>query len=72
MKEHKQNVVHNQIDKSAVPEHVNQYKDYNINFNKVKMLNKELHYEKRIIKEAIKIEKVQQTSIEKTIKNNKI
>lgn len=56
IKEHKRDVVHNRIDKTAVVEHVNQNKEHNINFN-VKMLSKELHYEKLMIKEAIEMEK---------------
>lgn len=49
-------------------EHINQNKEYNINFNRIKILNKEQNYWKRIIKETIKIEKyLKKSSIEKTV-----
>lgn len=41
IKEHKQDVIHNPIDKSIVAKHVNQNTKHNISFNEVKMLNKE-------------------------------
>lgn len=50
-------MVYNRIDKSAVAEHINKNKEHNINFNKVKILNKEQNYRKKMIKEAIEIEK---------------
>lgn len=40
----------------AVAEHTN-LKDHNINFNKVKILNKKQNYRKIMIKEAMEIEK---------------
>lgn len=41
----------------AVVKHIDQNKEHNINFNKVKILHKEQNYGKRLIKETIKIEK---------------
>lgn len=60
-------VVYNRIDKSAVTEHINKNKEHNINFNSIKILNKEQNYGEEMIKETIEIKNVQPTSIEKTV-----
>jgi len=44
--------------KPAIAEHVEE-KEHNINFNQVKILNKETNYGKQMIMEAIEIKKCQ-------------
>ena len=56
IREHEKDVDYERTEKSAVAEHAKQ-KDHTINFNGVNILSKEKHYGKRMIKEAIEIEK---------------
>jgi len=55
-KEHEKDVDYRRTGKSAVADHVEQ-KSHIINFSQVKILYKETNYGKRMIKEAIEIEK---------------
>ncbi|XP_050535069.1 uncharacterized protein MAL8P1.12-like [Daktulosphaira vitifoliae] len=56
IKEHEKDVDYQRTEKSAVAEHAKN-KGHDIQFDKVKILNKETHFGKRIYKVAIEIEK---------------
>ncbi|XP_050544291.1 uncharacterized protein LOC126907220 [Daktulosphaira vitifoliae] len=56
IKEHEKDVEYQRTEKSAVAEHAKN-KGHDIQFDKVKILNKETHFGKRMYKEAIEIEK---------------
>ncbi|XP_050528175.1 uncharacterized protein LOC126898277 [Daktulosphaira vitifoliae] len=56
IKEHEKDVEYQRTEKSAVAEHAKN-KGHDIQFDKVKILNKEPHFGKRMYKEAIEIEK---------------
>ncbi|XP_050525411.1 uncharacterized protein LOC126896547 [Daktulosphaira vitifoliae] len=59
IKEHEIDVEYQRTEKSAVAEHAKNRGHY-IQFDKVKILNKETHFGKRMYKEAIEIEKCQE------------